>query len=261
MERWLGLRLLHRTTRSVSLSVQGEEAFVYCQKILNEVAALENRTQSHRHELVGSIRVASPIGLGQNLLFDAIDTFTQQHPLVNIQLLLSDDLVQLVDERIDIALRYTQQPDETLIARRLMQIDSVLCASKSYLANAPALNETTDLAAHNCLTHSTQKQWNLVKDSLTIEQNVKGNLNANDMGVLVKAALRGKGITFLPCDLANPYLASGELVEVLPEYTMPGKTLWAVYLSRSYQHQLVRAFIDFIAERWQQDITKWQTEN
>ncbi|QYJ83230.1 LysR family transcriptional regulator [Shewanella aegiceratis] len=256
VERWLGLRLLHRTTRSVSLSVQGEEAFIYCQKILDEVAALQNRAQRHRQELVGSIRIASPIGLGQALLFDAIDDFTREHPEVKVQLLLSDEMVQLVDERVDIALRYTQQPDESLIARRLMHIDSVLCASPDYLAGHAPITSLDDITAHNCLLHASQTRWLFVKDNQNIEKKVGGNLQANDMGVLIKAALRGKGLIHLPCDLANAHLASGALVELLPEYHLPGKTLWAVYLSRSYQQHLIRHFIDFLAERWQQDILK-----
>ncbi|MFV7782553.1 LysR family transcriptional regulator [Shewanella marisflavi] len=261
VERWLGLRLLHRTTRSVSLSVQGEEAFIYCQKILDEVASLESRSQRHRQELVGSIRVASPIGLGQNLLFEAIDAFTHQHPQVKIQLVLSDELAQLVGERVDIALRYTHQPDESLIARRLMQIDSALCASPHYLSQHPAITQISDLRMHNCLLHSSQSRWDFVKDNQTIAQSISGNLQANDMGVLLKAAIGGKGIILLPCDLANPHLASGELVEVLQGHHLPSKTLWAVYLSRSYQQHLVRHFIDFIAERWQKDINKWRPAN
>ena len=260
VERWLGLRLLHRTTRSVSLSVQGEEAFLYCQKILDEVAALQNRAQRHRQELVGSIRIACPIGLGQALLFDAVDDFTQAHPEVKVQLVLSDEMVQLVDERVDIALRYTQQPDESLIARRLMQIDSVLCASPDYLARHEPITELGDLAVHNCLIHVSQNSWRFVKDNQNLEQPISGNLQANDMGVLLKAALRGKGIIHLPCDLANAHLSSGALIELLPDYHLPSKQLWAVYLSRSYQQHLIRHFIDFLADRWQQDIVKHRPE-
>ncbi|WP_372943863.1 LysR substrate-binding domain-containing protein, partial [Shewanella sp.] len=87
---------------------------------------------------------------------------------------------------------------------------------------------------------------------------VKGNLQANDMGVLINAALRGNGIVCLPTDLANNYLEQGKLIDVLPHTSTPGKTLWAVYLSRSYQQSVVRAFIDFTANAWQDDIDKWQ---
>jgi DNA-binding transcriptional LysR family regulator len=258
VEQWLGLRLLHRTTRQVSLTLQGEEALNYCQRILSEVTAMESRANSHNNELVGSIRIASPIGLGQHKLYDVVEAFCLQHPQVNIQLLLSDNVSQLVNDRVDIALRYTHQPDESLIARRLMHIDSVICASPDYLAKHSAIESVNDLLLHNCLRHSSQQRWEIIADSQPHLLDVSGNLQANDMGVLINAARRGNGIVCLPTDLANGYLERQELVEVLPQLTVPGKTIWAVYLSRSYQQTVVRAFIDFTADAWQQDIKKWQ---
>ncbi|NMH65451.1 LysR family transcriptional regulator [Shewanella salipaludis] len=258
IEHWLSQRLLHRTTRSVSLTLQGEEALQYCQRILAEVAAMESRAHSHNTELVGTIRIATPIGLGQHSLYEVVDAFIQLHSKVKIQLLMSDSFVQLVGERVDVALRFTEQPDDSLIARRLMAIDNVLCAAPAYLARVPDIATPEDLLAHNCLLHSSQPGWLLLKGQQHKQLRLSGNLQANDMGVLVGAALRGRGIVCLPADLANPYLADGRLVEVLPEYTAPGKSLWAVYLSRSYQQSLVRAFIDFIAGKWQQDIRKWR---
>ncbi|RPA63225.1 LysR family transcriptional regulator [Shewanella frigidimarina] len=258
VEQWLALRLLHRTTRRVSLTLQGEEALNYCQRILSEVTAMESRAISHNNELVGTIRIASPIGLGQQKLYDVVEAFCQQNPQVNIQLLLSDNVSQLVNDRVDIALRYTHQPDESLIARRLMHIDSVICASPDYLAKHSTILSASDLLQHNCLRHSSQPRWEIIDESRTCLLDVSGNLQANDMGVLINAALRGNGILCLPTDLANHYLEQGELLEVLPNITAPGKTLWAVYLSRSYQQTVVRAFIDFTANAWQQDIKKWQ---
>lgn len=258
IEQWLALRLLHRTTRQVSLTLQGEETLHYCQRILSEVAAMESRANSHNTELVGSIRIASPIGLGQQKLYDVVEAFCRLHPQVNIQLLLSDNLSQLVNDRVDIALRYTHQPDDSLIARRLMHIDNVICASPDYLAQHAAIWAPNDLLQHNCLRHSSQQRWEVIADSQSHQLDVKGNLQANDMGVLINAALRGNGIVCLPTDLANHYLSRAELIEVLPNTTAPGKTLWAVYLSRSYQQTVVRAFIDFTSNAWQQDIKKWQ---
>ena len=258
VEQWLALRLLHRTTRRVSLTLQGEEALNYCQRILSEVAAMESRANSHNNELVGSIRIASPTGLGQHKLFDVVEAFCQQHPKVNIQLLLSDNISQLVSDRVDIALRYTHQPDESLIARRLMHIDNVICASPDYLAQHVAILVPHDLLQHNCLRHSSQPHWEVIDETRSHVLEVKGHLQANEMGVLIKAALRGNGIVCLPTDLANTYLEQGELIDVLSHTTTPGKTLWAVYLSRSYQQNVVRAFIDFTANAWQDDIDKWQ---
>lgn len=257
VEQWLNLRLLHRTTRSVSLTLQGEEAFHYCQRVLSEVAAMESRAHSHNTELVGSIRIATPIGLGQHSLFDVVDRFIKLHPKVTIQLVMSDSMAQLVDERVDVALRYTERPDDSLIARRLMTIDEVLCASPNYLAAVTSLSAPIDLLEHNCLIHSSQQSWHFLNEQQTELIKPRGNLKANDMGVLLSATLRGHGIARLPCDLANQYLASGQLIEVLPEFTAPGQALWAVYLSRSYQQILVRSFIDFTAQQWQFDIKKW----
>lgn len=258
LEQWLNLRLLHRTTRSVSLTLEGEETLSYCQGILSDVAQMQTRAQQHNTELVGSIRLASPIGLGQHKLFDAVDEFIALHPNVKFQFVLADSLAAMVGERVDIALRFTHQPDDSLIARRLMKIDNVICAAPEYLAHHTPITDIADVGHHNCLLHSSQSQWHWLIDNQQLQLNVSGNLQANDMGVLIKAALLAKGLVCLPADLANPYLANGQLVEVLPQYVCPGKPLWAVYLSRSYQLLHVRAFIDFIAHKWQQDITKWQ---
>lgn len=257
IEKWLNLRMFHRTTRSVSLTTQGEEALIYCQRILDEVASLESRAHSHNSELIGTIRVATPIGLGQNMLFDVVEQFVTLHPKVSIQLVLSDSISGLVDDRVDVALRYTHQPDENFIARKLMRIETVICASPEYLVKAPVLKVPNDLLQHNCLVHSSISSWHILSVNSEEKVRVKGNIQANDMGVLAKAALRGLGIIRLPCDLANPLLKEGQLVEVLSEYHSLGQNLWVVYLSRNYQQNVVRAFIDFIAEQWADDIKNY----
>jgi DNA-binding transcriptional LysR family regulator len=256
IEQWLDLRLFHRTTRKVSLTIQGEEALGFAKQILSSVSDLESRAHSHNHELVGTIRVATPIGLGQNMLFDAVQAFVAIHPKTHIQMVLSDGLSQLVDERVDIALRYVDQPHQQLIARRLMHIDSVLCASPDYITKHAKLNQPDDLLAHNCLVHSSSHQWRVMSATSDEQVTVTGNIQANEMGVILKAALRGVGIANLPCDLANQYLQRNELCQVLPDYYAPGSNLWAVYLSRDHQQNVVRAFIDFLAERWQADIER-----
>ena len=215
---------------------------------------LQSRAHSHNNELVGTIRVAAPIGIGQNMLFDAIEEFVAIHPNTQFQLVLSDRLSQLVDERIDIALRYTHQPDEQLIARKLMFINTVMCASPDYLAGKSNLTTPQDLLQHNCLLHSGSSTWHILGENSDEKITVKGNLNANDMSVLRKAAIRGMGVANLPYHLAQEDLETKQLVKVLSNYATPGNHLWAVYLSRNYQQNLVRAFIDFLAQRWQQQI-------
>lgn len=254
VEDWLKQRLLHRTTRKVSLTTAGEEALIRCEQILHQTAELETRALEQSQLLNGTIRIAAPIGLAQNMLLAVVEDFTQRHPNVLIDIVASDRLSQLVDERVDIALRFTQQPDDTLIARRLMSVGTVICASPSYLNQHPPINTPNDLTQHNCFVHMSNNKWDVVKDNEQLSVTVNGNIRANDMEILCRATLHHKGIVRLPCDLANVFIASGTLVRVLPEFHSPSSALWAVYLSRSYQTPLVRQFIDFIAQSWKNDL-------
>lgn len=256
VESWLQQRLLHRTTRKVSLTSAGEEALLRCRRILSEAAALEAAALNRREQLAGSVRIAAPIGLAQHMLLDAVTQFTEQHPQVVVDILASDSYSQLVDERVDIALRYTEQPDEQLIARKLLSIDAVICASPDYIKRHGAPNAPADLRQHNCLVHLNASHWSLVHSNQPQTIEVRGNLKANDVMTLLRAAIKGQGIVRLPCDIANPAIDSGQLVMVLPEHHVPGSGLWAVYLSRSYQLPVVRQFIDFLASCWQSDIVR-----
>lgn len=254
IESWLQQRLLHRTTRKVSLTAVGEDALRQCEQILHQTGELELHALHQLQQLTGTIRIAAPIGLAQGLLLDVIEGFTQLHPQVQIDVHASDSFSRLVDERIDIALRYTNQPEESLIARKLITLDSVICAASSYIKEFGQPAVPSDLAAHNCFAHLQYNQWGMTKDSEHFEVAVKGNVRANDLGTLCLLAIRGKGIVQLPCDLANPLIESGRLQRVLVDYTLPATSLWAVYLSRNYQLPVIRQFINYIAQQWSQDI-------
>ena len=166
VENWLQQRLLHRTTRKVSLTHAGEQAFVRCQRILDEAAALELDSMSAKEALAGTIRVASPIGFAQNLLIDRVQNFVSLHPKVVIDILASDQNSELVDERVDVALRFTDKPADNLIARRLMAIDTAICASRDYLSEFGEPKHAEELVDHNCLTHLNVKNWLFVKSWL-----------------------------------------------------------------------------------------------
>ncbi|NOJ25631.1 LysR family transcriptional regulator [Vibrio coralliilyticus] len=256
VENWLQQRLLHRTTRKVSLTHAGEQAFVRCQRILDEAAALELDSMCGKDALVGTIRVAAPIGFAQNLLIDRVQNFVSLHPKVVIDILASDQNSELVDERVDVALRFTDKPADNLIARRLMAIDTAICASRDYLSEFGEPKHAEELVDHNCLTHLNVKNWLFVKDNQTVDVEVSGNIRANDLSTLVRVAVNGKGVIRLPCDLANPLIEKGELLSILNDYHYPSYALWAVYLSRSYQQPIVRQFIDYLVECWQEDIKR-----
>ncbi|MBN0987196.1 LysR family transcriptional regulator [Amphritea pacifica] len=249
LEDWLQIRLLHRTTRRVSLTSAGEDALRICERMLNDAAELENNAHLHATELVGDIRIAAPIGLGQTQLLPLITEFSQRHPKVSFQLVLSDKNAQLVDERVDIALRYTQQPHDNLIARRLFDVKSIICGSPGYLEANGTPETIQDLKQHGCLIHLDQHLWQFPSGD---EVDVTGSLRANDAVTLVNATVAGMGIARLPMDLVEPYLNNGDLIALPEAFTLPPQSVWAVYLSRSYQQPVVRAFIDYVASQWQE---------
>lgn len=254
VETWLQQRLLHRTTRKVSLTAVGEDALLQCEQILHQTGELELHALHNSEQLAGVVRISAPTGLAQGLLLDVIANFTDAHPQVRIDVQASDLMSHLVDERIDIALRYTNTPDDHLIARKLMSLDAVVCASAVYIEQYGEPKIPSDLSQHNCFTHLSFNKWQMVKDSEHYSVAVKGNVRANELGTLYRLALKGKGVVMLPCDLANPLIESGQLLRLLSEYTLPTTSLWAVYLSRNYQLPVIRQFINYVAQQWSQDI-------
>ena len=256
MEAWLKQRLLHRTTRKVSLTPAGEEALIYCQRILHDTIAMELHAEEQQQTLTGPIRLALPIGLAQNLLIDVIREFVELHPGVVLDIVASDSYSELVNDRVDVALRYTEAPEEHLIARKLMTIESVILAAPDYLSRYGTPGTPHELGQHPCLVHFSHPVWRFTKGHTeeTFTPNVR--IQANVLEMLLTLAEQGKGIVWSPCDLANPKIASGQLVPILTDYETHKSPLWAVYLSRSYQTPRVRALIDFIANKWQNDITR-----
>ncbi|GMM83093.1 LysR family transcriptional regulator [Pseudoalteromonas sp. MTN2-4] len=254
LEQWLEQRLLHRTTRKVSLTQHGEQALQRFERILDETSALIAESTEGRQTLSGTVRISSPIGFAQNMLVNAVSQFIAQHPNVKIDIHASDSFSNLVEQRIDIALRYTNTPDENLIARRLMVIGACVCASPEYLKKHRAPEKPEALAEYPCLVHLSHDKWRFMKAEQSVEVKVNGPLVCNDVPTLVQAAMNGTGIAWLPYDIARSYITEKKLVPILQDYKIENNQLWAVYLSRSYQSPVVRAFIDFVAELWQEDI-------
>ncbi|MBE1299377.1 MAG: LysR family transcriptional regulator [Alteromonadaceae bacterium] len=254
LEQWLEQRLLHRTTRRVSLTQEGERALVRFERILNETSALLAQSYIDKTELSGAIRISSPIGFAQTMLIEAVSVFLAQHDKVTIDIHANDSFSDLVEQRIDVALRYTNTPDENLIARPLMNIGSCVCASKHYIEQYSQPKSPADLAKHKCLVHLAHDHWRFVKEGQEHHAKVSGSLICNDVTTILAATLKGNGISLLPYDIARTHMEKGLLLPLLTDYQIATTQLWAVYLSRSYQTPLVRALIDYLAERWDGDI-------
>lgn len=253
MEQWLQARLLQRTTRSVTLTDAGEACLRRCQQMLALVEDIEEETTATGEgELRGQLRLTCSVSFAFAQLGAAIADFLALHPLLKIDLDASEGALNLVERRIDLAIRISSGPDPMLIARPLARCDSVLVASPSYLARhgVPAL--PADLERHRCLSYANfgKSVWELARGGETERVAVSSHFSANEATTLLRAALAGGGIALQPTYLANPHIASGELAAVLPDWGLPVMAINALYTSRRHQSPAVRALLDFLVDRF-----------
>lgn len=251
-EGWLGARLLHRTTRRISLTGPGEAALLRFRQMLAIGEELHGELASDNPEPHGLLRVTASVSFGQMHLAAAVAAFVRRHPLTRVELLLVDRVVNLVEERVDVAVRISRTIDPSLIARWLAPCRSVLCAAPAYLAERGTPMRAEQLAALNCLTHHYvgKSMWHLQREGRAISVAVGGNISANEASLLLEAVRAGAGIAMLPTYQIAPLLRSGELVQVLPEYEPEEFGIHAVYASRRQLPALMRSFLDFLVERF-----------
>lgn len=252
LEQWLGARLLQRTTRRVTLTDAGENCLRRCQQMLALMENVEEETASHDGELRGQLRLTSSMSFGFAHLAAAISDFLALHPQLKIDLNVSDVAVNLVEARIDLAIRISSEPDPMLIARPLARCDSVLVAAPGYLAANIIPKEPAELTQHKCLSYANfgRSVWRFSRGTESTQVGVTSRFSANEATVLLHAALAGGGIALQPTYLANAYIQSGALQIVLPDWQVPAMTIYALYPSRRHLSPAVRALLDFLLARF-----------
>ena len=250
MEQWAGARLLHRTTRRLSLTDVGERTLLRCRALLELTEQIENDSLHHSGELTGLLRVSCSLSLAHSAMAAAVLAFQLQHPKVRIDMHISNQQVNLVEERIDLALRITNELLPGVIARPLGICDSVLCATPDYLAQYGQPQNPQALTEHNCLTYTWfgKSLWRFSRNDTLTEMAVSGNLSANDSFFLLAATQAGSGISMQPYYSIAGLLARGELQEVLPDYRLEPLHIYGVYSSRRQLHPALRALIDFLVQ-------------
>lgn len=260
LEDFFKVRLFHRTTRRVSLTEPGRDLLPTVEDILARIEGMRHRATQHTKDLVGTLRIAAPAGFARSMLVDLVQRFMAKHTGVTVDMVLSDKLTELVADRVDLAMRFTGEPDASFIGKRLFEVELCLCAAPAYLKDAPPLESIEDLTKHNALVHADHDFWQFVEEGGLVSVSVAGNMTADDYNVILNGVLAGVGLGLLPSDIINPYLREGTLVQLLPDAPGPSMPLWALYLSRSYQRQIVRAFIDFATENWKSDVRVFRKE-
>lgn len=252
MEDRLGVRLLNRTTRRISLTHEGEIYYENALRILKEIEDMERRVSSTRFAPKGLLRVNAPLGFGRSYIAPAISDFAKIFPEVEVQLQLSDRPVHLPDEATDVVIRFGEIPDSRLIAQKLAANRRLLCASPLYLKSVGIPVTPHDLTAHQCIVirqnEAAYGNWRLNLGEQVETIKVHGNLSTNDGEVALNWALDGQGILMrAEWDVAK-YLRSGRLVQVLEQYSTPPADVYAVYLARLQDSPRVAYFLNHLKE-------------
>jgi len=254
LETHLGVQLLNRTTRRLSLTEAGREFHERAQRILADLEEAELSVAAEQTALRGRLRLAAPLSFGVQHLAPALAEFLAQHPELVLDLDLDDRRINLVEEGFDLALRIGELPDSSLVARALAPIRMQLCASPDYLRRHGTPRTPEDLAFHAGLVYGNvpeAQQWRLLDAAGKVHSvKVPARLRANNGDVLLRAARDGLGVVVSPTFITHRALAAGELVPLLPDYRAPGTTAYAVYPSRRHLPQRVRVLIEFLAQRF-----------
>ncbi|MDH4566100.1 LysR family transcriptional regulator [Pseudomonas sp. BN414] len=255
LEQRLGVRLLNRTTRSISLTAEGELYLVNAQRILGEIEEMESQIASSRAEPKGLLRVNAPLGFGRTHVGPAISSFVARYAEVEVQLHLTDRPINLPDDAIDVAIRFGELPDSRLIARKIAANRRRLCAAPVYLERFGTPESPKDLMRHNCIVLRQNDAafgiWRFSRGKQNESIKVRGGLSTNDGEVALNWALEGHGILMrAEWNLAS-HLRDGRLVEVLGEYETPPADIYAVYLERLNLSAKVSLFVDHLRDVFQ----------
>jgi len=254
MEARLGMPLVVRTTRRMSLTPEGEIYLEHARRILGEIEDMEELLGVSLENPKGLLRVNATLGFGRSHVAPAISRFVRKYPQVQIQLQLSVNPPPVSDDSWDVCIRFGEPPDARVIARHLAGNRRLLCASPSYLVKHGTPRVPRELTQHNCIgIRQGDEAWSVWRlatgrgRQATVEAvKIKGNLTTNDGEIAVSWALDGHGILMRAEWDIDRYLRSGRLVQVLPQYETPDADIHAVYPQRHQRSARVRAFVDFL---------------
>ena len=264
LEKHLGVRLLNRTTRRVSLTAEGADYLRRCRRILDEVQDAEETLRGSRSKPQGLLRVDVPVAFGRYLLLPALPDFTRRYPAIELDIRLNDRIVDLVAERVDVALRVGNLQQSGLVARRVAQINIVTCASPAYLADHGEPQTPDDLRQHRLLAVTPagggSPEWTFPAPYTPrrLKLHFAMRFNAAEGPIIASAA--GLGISHTADLLVAEYVSRGELKLILNDFALPGPPVSLVYPSAGHQSPKVRVFSDFAADllrRWHDVVRGW----
>ena len=253
LEQQLGVRLLNRTSRSLQPTEAGARFYEHACEVLDAVERAKSSVAELSGVPAGTIRVTAPLGFGRRHLAPLVADFQALYPKVDVRLRLSDHVIDLFSESVDVAVRMAPLADSSLVVRKIADCRRVLCASPAYLKRFGRLEALEDLLSHNCLIlrypGSTQNRWTFQTPAGPTSLPVAGRLDADDGDVLTEWALQGAGVALKPFWEVAHHFRSGELVDVLPDHPPESVSLTLLYPHKHLLPSRIRLFGDFLVER------------
>jgi len=254
LEARLGVRLLQRTTRALSLTADGEAFYAAARRIVGEIAALESEISDQRGTPHGLLRVTTSLAFSTHQLAPMIGEFLERYPAIQLELTPTDRVVDMIEEGVDVAIRIGRLPDSSLMARKIGEDVRLVCAAPSYLARHPAPQRPQELVRHNCIVSRDRaylNRWPFRIDGEVREIEVGGRLAVSEGEAQMRLALRGLGIVRLTRLTVAAAIKRGELVSLLLEYSAEEPVpIHAVYPHRKHLASKVTAFVGFITEKF-----------
>lgn len=249
LEERLGVRLIQRTTRSLSLTDTGSAYNEQCSRILSDIEDANLAVTEMQSTPRGTLRITAAVVFGSTVLPDLIAEYMELHPQINIELILSDQVLDLVQEGIDVAFRIGDLEDSSLIGRNLGHAKAIICASPEYLAKHGKPTHPDQLSDHQIISTSGWTQWALKSpDNKEVSITVKPRLKVNDISSLYTLALAGVGIAPLPLIIAASSVKERKLTPVLCDWPFGSYSIHALYASNRHLSAKVRSFVDFVID-------------
>ncbi|WP_213957625.1 LysR family transcriptional regulator [Variovorax sp. dw_954] len=253
LENELGVRLLHRTTRSLNLTADGTSFHERCRSVLTEIADAEAALTRTRTLAQGRLRVQMPVGFGRRVVMPALHDFSRDYPGIVVDVELSDRITDVIHEGLDAAVTIGPPADTRLIARRLCRLSFHAFASPAYLAEHGEPVTPDDLDAHHCLAYvlpqtGRYRDWVFMRDGKSYVRSPAGRLNVNNAESLLEAAIAGVGIVMVSTFIAAASVRAGQLQSVLRDYVGVGPEVFVAYPPNRNLSARVRAFVDFLDE-------------
>lgn len=252
METNLGVKLVNRTTRKLSLTSEGEMYLDYATKILADIEDMELVVSKWKETPGGILRVNAPLGFGRTYIAPVISEFVKHYQDVAVQLILTDAPIHFPEDSIDVSIRFGDPPDSRVIAKRLAPCRRLLCAAPAYLERYGIPQAPQDLLQHNCIVIRQNEQtatiWRFTKDDQTESVKVGSRLSTNDGQVALKWAISGHGILMRSEWDLSRYVRNGQLKLVLEDYSTPPANIYAIYQQKATLSAKVALFVNYLAE-------------